>query len=909
MVNPKKSVIQDDVEASKKEDKESMAADVQSHLISNYRDALRKGDKGAAKSCLLAARCFSKNDPNVANEIYQMAKSDGDVCEAAKSFVDIFNYLLASTKDESKLKDISVEVTDIIDGMKEEMKTLLCELEFLHLKLKTSSAHNFSSKSRENSSHNQGDKSNSKGSVLKASNCATQKKFSYQALFDNLPGDTKRDLFGYAIETCNDPIEKCVLMMLDINLFPDNVASRGSRLLKILTDLNDSKEEDEPSDEGSPTETCFLPDHKARSLLVLDAIPLILNYVPLSDLDIDVVKLFQETINYITDQCLEVTASETNPSELDEEVKKFIARRILGLEHNCFLPSENEENSRITLNLLCDKFLDICANEGKKNYLVRLRSLVQERDGTSSKFDQILKLLNDPCPKDEKAEDVAGRTNKQEVDKPAVPPPPPKARGRPKKIQQPVQESSEETVMKKSERDLLSVDQFIFFSLIQFIIQNLSSYLKCTRSRVIMNFENPLADLFEVEPTEGPLQQRTSRSKTGSQQASESVARAPKKIKLDLPSKESDPSLEQKASPLNSDSSRKLDMQVMANIAEAYNCSLYLSIKHDRLWSKYINQLYHYAWVQRFFVDGNMVSRKYDNLSYILSQLKMKRDKEQGLNDPKWVTNVSIIRTSVQDIASNVSAGEYTKSLTKIGDFFTYMSESGLLTSDESYASGNTLEEYKVFVPHQGQAHLGFLFLDSVSSIRYCIEILMNILKKYLVSRNSISDASIGHIIVLSQFDWPKEFQAYQECVSWIRDQKPKSTTPQSLSAATKFTYQDFFRYIRNPTIIEDFMAMLRQGYTLDIKGSNTTAQSATSSSQSRNGNSNSSTNSRGAVNSASSRTSKVITTRGVNKTFKEDLKVAFVTQMKISSFMVPLDVISEFIRISLIPYLSTLTK
>lgn len=897
MVNPKKSIIQDDMEALKKEDKESMAADVQSHLISNYRDALKKGDKGAAKSCLLAARCFAQNDPNVANEIYIMAKSDGDICEASKSFVDIFNYLLASTKDESISKGISAEITDILDRMKEEMKTLLCELESLHLKLKTPSAHVSSANRRKNSNLDQG-----KGRVSKANNCSTTRKFSYQALFDNLPDDTKRGIFDYAIETCDNPIEKCVLIMLNINLFPDDVESRGTRLLQILIDLSDdNKKPDKLSDTGPSTETCSQTYYKAGSLLVLDAIPLVLNHVPLSNLDIDVVKLFKSTLSYTSEQCLEEIAKETNGSEMQEEVKKFIARRILGMEQNCFSLSENEKYSRITFNLLCDKFLDTCTSERKKVHLGRVKSLVLEQDSPTCKLDQIARLLDDS--KDEKGEDVADKTQRQEVDKPVVTTPPPKTRGRPKKIQQPVNGGSEETV-KKSKPDLLSEDQFIYFSLVHYIFQNLSSYFRCTRSRVIMNFENPLIDMVEVEPTKEPAQQRTSRSKTGSQQSNESVARAPKRIKLDLPVGELDSNLEQKTSPLNSELSRKLDMQVMSYIAEAYNCSVLLSVRLSNLWSDYINGLYHCAWLQRFLVDGNMISCKYENLSFILKQLKQLRS-EQGINQTS-TADVLILRTMIQDIASQVSMKDKINSLVKIEQLFTFMSEGGFLISDESYACGNTLQGYKVIVPHQGQVHLGFLFFDTVSIIRYCVDILMNMLKKYLTSGISISDALIGHIIVLSQFDWPKEFRTYRECVSWIRDQKPKSTTPQSLSAATKFTYQDFFRYIRNATVIEDFMAMLCQGYTLDIKDSITTVQSATHSSQSRNGNSNSGTNSRAATNSSASRTNKAITTRGVNKTFKEDLKVAFVTQMKISSFVVPLDVISEFIRISLIPYLKS---
>lgn len=377
MASVTKPSIEDEAAAIKKEDKESMAADVQSYLISNYRDALQRGDKGAAKACLLAARCFTENDPNVANEIYTMAKADGDVDEASKSFASIFNHLFASTKVSANSKACSDEEESIRDRMKDELNTLFKELKSLHLEFKTSPASTSTQARQKLSTNIVDDKHGIKELSLKSSNHPLIRSFSYKALFEHLPDTTKRSLFDYAIECCNDPMEKCKLIMLDISVFNDNVASRATQLLRLLIDLScHKKKHDEQPQKLTPSETTPQSAKQyARSVLVLDAIPLVLGKINLSSLDIELGELYDIILSFSCEQWLEKAAKENDPSVLNEEVRRSIAKRILDLEHTT--PSDVTEGySRITFNLLVGKFLETVENDQVKALLVELNSIV-----------------------------------------------------------------------------------------------------------------------------------------------------------------------------------------------------------------------------------------------------------------------------------------------------------------------------------------------------------------------------------------------------------------------------------------------------------------------------------------------------------------------------------------------------
>lgn len=453
---------------------------------------------------------------------------------------------------------------------------------------------------------------------------------------------------------------------------------------------------------------------------------------------------------------------------------------------------------------------------------------------------------------------------------------PPKTRGRPKRKQvttPPIIDN------KKHSDERAKISRFVFFNLLEYIMTNCLNYLKSTKSRLLINFDNPIVQNTQSDDKMDSSQRR---SRFGTS--------------------------EMRNSPLSTEQNRDIDQLIIVSLEDALKSIKYINSGENSVFASMWNQfntMYRVSeseWFKRFTIDSYISQRlNHDASVQIETILKIdcsddEQKKENADLKLKTQDNTSLIpsqsdlRRLAQLVSTHVQQGNRVRTLQAIDNLLCAMKKCGLLSPDENYCNGNIMSEYMISVQHD----IGFLFFDALSLIRYCVDVLMEILEHQVMHAPAASDLGIGHIIMLSQFDWPKEIALYMKCIDWIRTTKPKSTTPQYLSTSTKFTYPEFFHYAVNPNLIEDFMALLRQGYTLDIKehsgGSNMLALSSLQS-----------------AGSHSTRSGKAITTRGVNKTFKEDLKVAMVTQMRSSSIIVSLDMLSEFVRLSLIPYLMTI--
>ena len=927
--------------ADKKGQKSVATTDVQSYLISRYREALKSGDKSFAKSCLLSTRLFSVNDPNITNEIYAMAKSDGDVGEAAKCFANIFQDLFANETD-----NLAHESITVANQMKEEMRLLLNELKTQYLKLKstpnsTSSLRQqapsvcqsplLSPRSRMSSE----DRSMSRDSVLKLDNHLnyTNKSFFYQQLFDNLPQDVRRNVLSHAIDSSDNPFERCRLMMLTIILFNDSVSIFGPRLLKTLMDLSELTS-DKPGNSEKILGTTRLPSmcQYARSMLVLDAIPIVFNLSESQNLDFDLNELFQRIISYYSEFCLENVASEYEFEELHEGVKKTIAARILAKEMSSSLDDSIEENLILSMKLLFDKFIHVFSDDSiTVEKLTNLRQLVTCKHSKKSiTFQQMKELIASLELDPDIPESILFSLVKEETfsgSQTTTATPPPKSRGRPKKVQPTVIVSPDDGIrrhLQNKAREAL----FVFVTVLQYMFSNCSQYLRQTRSRILINFDNPLATSIESEILKS---QRSSRSKNYS---TDTGASPSKRLKTDAKVHTSNNDAANvivdqlsyfKDSPLNSESSKKMDQEILKTLEEVHDCMEFLttsSITFSKLWQRFLtsNQRDDLKWVHRIQADCLIISNQFESAIGVLNKvvdnnLDEPKIKKEGTDSELSTLTLSTgtlpsvevfhLRALAQLISCYIQIQNKEKALKSIDELMGKIKQSGLLTNDENYSSGNIIDEYRMIIISETDNNkaIGFLFFDSLSLIRYVVDELMDILKRYVMHPNPTSDAAIGHTIVLSQIDWPKESQIYDRCIAWIRASKPISTTPQCMSALTKFTYTDFFHYIVDPNILEDFMALLNDGFTLDIKDPNVASISSSGGSAAHLNIS--ATSSRSSV-ASSARSGKAITTRGVNKTFKGDLKVALIAQMKNSSNFMPLNLISEFIQNSLVPFLSS---
>lgn len=947
---------------------ENFSSDVENYLINNYKDALNRGDKWAAKSYLLTARYFSLNDQDVTNEIYLMAKSDSDAHEASKCFAKIFNDLLSNNENDNSTSKINIDrLKQVRDQMKEETKFILNDLETKFLKLK--STYGTQSESPQSQSNNPTTSSSpimgilaspkhrmrmisveSRDSISKIENSqlvpyqksstCTRKSF-YHQLFDYLPEETKRNILYQSIESCdNNSIEACKLMMLTISIYNDVVTTYGSRLLRTLINLsNPNKIQQEGTDNNTTShDICKY----AKSLLVLDAIPLVLNMTSLKNLDVESEELFERTLNLYSDHYLEAAAKEYQVNELHEGMKKFLSARIIGIEHKPITEELREDYLIGTLKFLSQKFMDTLTDPNVRSKFDELRCLITDKVDMDGKFEKIHNIIQNLNLDVDLSDDVLFNSIKHESSSSSVGSqsqqvltPPPKTRGRPKKNQSQQQQQQSVIVslddgVKRHLHNKSREIQFIFHLLIEYMFVNCARYLKNIKSRILFNYD----DNYLLKQIDGEIWQLESRMSSATYKhlckckdpIPEGEDIDPIKLKriklmskIDILLKLSS---EFRESPINSEQAKKMDKLVISTLIQVQECLSFLLDPangiFNKLWEHYIktNHIENLNWYKRINVDCLLLTAKSDKVTEILvNELSNEpiitddtvvTQTEQCDSQTCSVTTISSMSTGstitrlrkiVMLISCYLQLSNKPKIFDKIEELLTIMKESGLLASDICPYE-NVLDDYMIQINYEKSKYLGFVLFDSISLVRYCVKILTSIHKRYAFKSYMIetcNDVIIGHAIVLSQFDWPKESRLYDFCISWIRANKPKSTTPQTLSATTKFTYPEFFSYIRNPNIIEDFMSLLNQGYTLDIKGpgtGNTGSGSQNSTGSSTRGNIGSST-----------RSSKMITTRGVNKTFKEDLKVALISQMKNSSIVLPLELIVEFLQEALIPY------
>lgn len=98
--------------------------------------------------------------------------------------------------------------------------------------------------------------------------------------------------------------------------------------------------------------------------------------------------------------------------------------------------------------------------------------------------------------------------------------------------------------------------------------------------------------------------------------------------------------------------------------------------------------------------------------------------------------------------------------------------------------------------------------------LTYCIEVIISCLKDRVLLSVKPSDLGLGHLIVLSQYNWPKEVDLFLKCIATIRKKVTGSPT-----TTVKFVYLHFCDFIFNPDILEEFMSLVNaKGITLEIK-------------------------------------------------------------------------------------------
>jgi hypothetical protein len=176
------------------------------------------------------------------------------------------------------------------------------------------------------------------------------------------------------------------------------------------------------------------------------------------------------------------------------------------------------------------------------------------------------------------------------------------------------------------------------------------------------------------------------------------------------------------------------------------------------------------------------------------------------------------------------------------------------MKNNKSNNKNDSIEIHSNQETTSSQRTLKFLPLSLIPVTDFVISSVIVILEE--IVQTTPSDSLIGDLIVLSQYQWPKYSSLFRSMISLLT--RPLKELPSGRSAQPlihRFVYLDFSNLVFNPDILEEFMflANMEVRLNMELKPSTPTASS------------------------------KSMTTRGVNKGVKEEVKTFLKEQIKAS--------------------------
>lgn len=185
------------------------------------------------------------------------------------------------------------------------------------------------------------------------------------------------------------------------------------------------------------------------------------------------------------------------------------------------------------------------------------------------------------------------------------------------------------------------------------------------------------------------------------------------------------------------------------------------------------------------------------------------------------------------------------------------------------------IDSYLEISKSNSTRHVILLPLTMDNILAYIIDVLVCKLKDSVIQTVRPFDISFGHMMVLCQYSWPYYYHMFQRMVINIMTRLNSNT---SLSLACKLTYSQFSTYIFNADIIEELTNLtdLYENLILDFNP---------------------------ITNDDPNQPLNMHSTRGVTRTYKEDIKNLLHKQMILSSNQLTNEMFINFIQIEMKQY------
>ncbi|KAM4622097.1 integrator complex subunit 10 [Polymixia lowei] len=192
-----------------------------------------------------------------------------------------------------------------------------------------------------------------------------------------------------------------------------------------------------------------------------------------------------------------------------------------------------------------------------------------------------------------------------------------------------------------------------------------------------------------------------------------------------------------------------------------------------------------WLWFRIFLTDMIIYQGQYRKALSSLHQMAAVQQPQPGQQSPSGQTSLEHYRALIQQASCHYALGEYRMASEKLLDVV-----SGLMPPNHEPVKTPEDQSKVKNKPRKGN-DLRLLPCTSKAILPFCLQLMLACFKLRAFTDNR-DDLSLGHVVVLLQYDWPQGEMLFLKAVDKICQQG-------------SFQYENFFNYVTNIDMLEEF--------------------------------------------------------------------------------------------------------
>ncbi|XP_077388749.1 integrator complex subunit 10 isoform X2 [Festucalex cinctus] len=192
-----------------------------------------------------------------------------------------------------------------------------------------------------------------------------------------------------------------------------------------------------------------------------------------------------------------------------------------------------------------------------------------------------------------------------------------------------------------------------------------------------------------------------------------------------------------------------------------------------------------WLWFRIFLTDMIIYQGQYRKALSSLHQMAAVQQPQSGQQSPSGQTSLEHHRALIQQASCHYALGEYRLACEKLLDVV-----SGLVPSNHE-PTKPCEDQTRIKTKLKKSHDLRLLPCTSNAILPFCLQLMLSCFKPRAFTDNR-DDLSLGHVVVLLQYDWPQGEMLFLKAVDKICQQGG-------------FQYENFFNYVTNIDMLEEF--------------------------------------------------------------------------------------------------------